>query len=133
MVEKVENTTWTYNGGEARTFTVTGTASPTAGGSVTVNGTDGSASVTQGTRVSLVATPADGYVFSHWSGGNITDTSSAAAQRTTYTVTSVQGDMDFVAHFTAIPTYTVSGTASPSGGGTISVNGGGASATVTDG
>ena len=130
---KEVKTTWAYTVGEAQTFTVTGTASPSVGGTVKVNGTDGSASVTQGTRVSLVATPADGYVFSHWSGGNITDTSSAAAQRTTYTVTSVQGDMDFVAHFTAIPTYTVSGTASPSGGGTITVNGTANSDTVQEG
>ena len=133
MVERVENTTWTYNGGEAKTFTVTGTADPTAGGTITVNGTANSAQVTENTKARLVATEKPGYTFSHWSGGDITDITSSRATNPTYTVSRVNSDMDFVAHFTAIPTYTVSGTASPSGGGTISVNGGGASATVTDG
>ena len=115
---KTEKTTWSYNVGEAKTFTVSGTADPVGGGAITVNGTANSASVTENTQARLVATANSGYIFSHWSGGDITDTTSTKAKNATYTVSKVTGDMEFTAHF--IPVYNVEfdtqgGTPVPSG------------------
>ena len=48
-------------------YTLTAAASPTAGGSVTLNPTGGS--YASGTSVTLTAVPNSGYLFSSWSGG----------------------------------------------------------------
>ena len=101
-------------------FTLTVTTTPTAGGTVT-----GAGSYTAGAIATLVATPAAGYTFTGWS-GTVTGTAS------TITVT-MSANRSVTATFTPI-TYTLTGTASPTAGGTIAGTGtytSGATATVT--
>ena len=90
--------------------TITGVASPAAGGTVTVSP---SGQQSAGTIVTLTATANDGYVFDHWNDNNT---------QTTRTV-SVNGNATYTATF--LPLYTVSvATADEtkgavSGGGTV--------------
>jgi gliding motility-associated-like protein/uncharacterized repeat protein (TIGR02543 family) len=86
------------------TYTLSTTATPTAGGTITGAGT-----YTSGTVVTVKATPATGYTFTGWSG----DASGTAAS---ITVT-MSSNKSVTANFQA--TYTLSTTATPAAGGTI--------------
>ncbi|HOZ79215.1 MAG TPA: InlB B-repeat-containing protein [Ferruginibacter sp.] len=89
------------------TYTLTATANPTAGGSVSGMGT-----YAAGTSVTLTAIPAAGYVFSGWSGA-VTGTTNPAT-------VSMTSNRSVSASFTAVPvTYTLTATASPTVGGTV--------------
>ncbi|MES2431001.1 MAG: InlB B-repeat-containing protein [Bacteroidota bacterium] len=92
--------------GTTVSYTLTTTASPSAGGTVSGAGT-----YTSGTVVTLTATPASGYTFTGWSGD-------ASGTNTSVTVT-MSSNKSVIANFSAI-TYTLNTTASPSAGGTIS-------------
>ncbi len=101
-------------------FTLTATASPTTGGTVTGGGTYSS-----GAAATLTATPAAGYTFSNWS-GDVTGTAS------TVTVT-MSANKTVTATFTPIA-YTLTATVTPTAGGTVTGTGtyaSGATATLT--
>jgi uncharacterized repeat protein (TIGR02543 family) len=106
----------------ALTYTLTTSASPAAGGTVSGAGTYNS-----GSTATVTATPAAGYSFSGWSG----DASGTSA---TVNVT-MNANKNVVANFTAIPvTYTLTTSASPAAGGSVSGGGtynSGSTATVT--
>jgi len=73
------------------TYTLSLTASPAAGGTVTAN--PNASSYTAGTVVTLTATPASGYTFSGWSG--------AASGTSTTTTVTVNSNLSVTASFTA--------------------------------
>ncbi|HMP20568.1 MAG TPA: InlB B-repeat-containing protein, partial [Ferruginibacter sp.] len=91
------------------TYTLTTSANPTAGGTVSGAGTYNS-----GTAVTVTATPASGYSFTGWSGD-------ASGTATTITV-NMNSNKNVVANFqaTSPTTYTLTTTANPSAGGTVS-------------
>jgi uncharacterized repeat protein (TIGR02543 family) len=104
-------------------YTLTAAASPAAGGSVS-----GGGSYASGTVVTLTATPAAGYTFTGWSG----DVSGTSAS----TTVTMNANKSVTANFAVIPpaTYTLTASASPVAGGTVSGGGtyaSGAVATVT--
>jgi len=104
-------------------YTLATVASPAAGGTVSGGGTYASGSV-----ATLIASPAAGYNFAGWSG----DASGSSAS----TTVTMNGNKSVTASFTVIPpaTYTLTTTASPVAGGTVSGGGtyaAGAVATVT--
>ncbi len=80
---------------ELYSYTVTATANPAEGGSV-----EGAGSYDYGTEITLIATPATGYVFTNWTKDGVVVSSDA-----TYTFT-VEADGDYVANF-ATNTYTL--------------------------
>ena len=94
-------------GTQVNTYTITATASPTAGGTVTGAGT-----YDEGATVTLSATAATGYTFSKWT-KNGTQVSTSA----TYSFTAT-ADAAYVAVFTQ-NTYAISASASPTAGGTV--------------
>ena len=106
----------------ANTYTVNVSANPTAGGIVS-----GGGSFTYGQSCTVSATAATGYTFTNWTeNGNVVSTNAQ------YTFT-VNANRTLVAHFTA-NTYTVSVSANPTAGGTVSGGGSftyGQSCTVT--
>lgn len=108
---------------DAPQWTITASASPPAGGTIT-----GAGLVDEGTTATLTATPAPGYVFSKW-----TEDGTQVATSATYSFTA-GADRTLVAVFTAVPTYTVTTTpnnpawGSAAGAGSFS---GGSSVTVT--
>jgi uncharacterized repeat protein (TIGR02543 family) len=107
--------------GGGTTYTMTTTASPTAGGSVSGAGTYSS-----GASASLTATANSGYTFTGWSGD-------ASGSTNPISVT-MNANKSVTATFTAATTYTLTTTASPTAGGTVSGGGNyasGATATVT--
>jgi hypothetical protein len=77
------------------TYTLTVTNVPAAGGTVTKS--PDATSYPQGSKVTLTATPAYGYVFSSWS-GDVTGTTNPV------TVT-MDGNKAVTANYTALPTY----------------------------
>ena len=89
-------------------YTITATANPAEGGTVT-----GSGAYNSGATCTLTATAATGYTFSKW-----TKNGTQVSTNATYSFT-VTGDATYVAVFTA-NTYTISATANPTAGGTIS-------------
>ncbi|SKC83823.1 Listeria/Bacterioides repeat-containing protein/gliding motility-associated C-terminal domain-containing protein [Ohtaekwangia koreensis] len=93
------------------TYTLSTTATPTVGGTITGAGT-----YTSGTVVTVKATPATGYTFTGWSGD-------ASGTDATITVT-MSGNKSVTANFqadAATPTnYILSTTVTPNAGGTIS-------------
>jgi YD repeat-containing protein len=89
-------------------YTITASASPTAGGTVSGAGT-----YTHGSSCTLTATPNTGYAFTKWT-KNGTQVSTSASY--TFTVTA---NASYVAVFTQ-NSYTVSASASPTTGGTVS-------------
>ena len=100
------------------TYTITVSANPTNGGSVTGSGT-----FTEGQTCTVSATPNTNYTFNNW-----TENGNVVSSNASYTFT-VNGDRNLVANFTYVPpTYTISVSASPTSGG--SVTGGG---TYTEG
>ncbi|MBQ3187848.1 MAG: C10 family peptidase [Bacteroidaceae bacterium] len=94
---------------------VTATASPATGGTATVNG-EASATIADGTQITLVATPNSGYTFLNWTlNGNVVSTSA------TYTPY-LNGASDYVANFAAssnVCTVTVAS----NGNGSVSIDG----------
>ena len=108
-----------------QTCTLSVTVTPSTGGSVSPSG----GQYTLGTRVTLTATPADGYTFGHWSGG------ASGSSRTAIII--LRSNRSVTAHFEEIPPqmeyYTL--TTSVSGSGSISPSGGsyeeGTSVTLT--
>jgi uncharacterized repeat protein (TIGR02543 family) len=108
----------------AVTYTVSLSAQPAAGGTVSGGGT-----FNEGTSVTAHAAPAKGYTFINWTeGGKVVSTSAS------YLFT-VSKDRTLVANFqVAAVTYTVSLSAQPAAGGTVSGGGTfsqGTSVTVT--
>ena len=103
-------------------YTVTATANPTNGGTVTGGGTFES-----GQSCTLTATANTGYTFVNW-----TKNGTQVSTNASYSFT-VNGSGDYVANFT-LNSYEVTATANPAVGGTISGTGTynhGATATVT--
>jgi gliding motility-associated-like protein/uncharacterized repeat protein (TIGR02543 family) len=90
-------------------YTLTATATPSAGGTVS-----GGGSYNSGDVVTVKATPAAGYTFTGWS-GDATGTSSSIS-------VTMNGSKTVTANFQLIK-YTLTGTATPSAGGTVSGSG----------
>ena len=94
------------------TYTITVSANPSNGGTVSGAGTYYS-----GTSCTLTASPNTGYTFTSWKKGN-----SIVSTNATYTF-EVTESATFTATFTAIPQYTITVSASPTNGGTVSGGG----------
>ena len=94
----------------ANTYTVSVTANPSVGGTVTGGGT-----FTYGQSCTIVASTNSGYTFINW-----TENGSFVSSSISYTF-DVTGDRSFVAHFTANPqpNYTIVVTAKPDYGGSV--------------
>jgi uncharacterized protein YjiK len=92
---------------QLNTYTITVTANPTNGGTVTGGGT-----YNHGDQATLSATANTGYTFNGWSDG-VTEN-----PRTV----DVTGNADYVANF-QLNTYTITVTANPTNGGTVSGGG----------
>ena len=90
------------------TYTITVSANPTNGGTVTGNGT-----YQQGQQCTVSATPATGYIFTNWTENGIVVSTSAS-----YTFT-VNSNRTLVANFN-LKSYTISASASPTAGGSVS-------------
>ena len=101
------------SGGGTTYYNVNVSANPSNGGTVTGGGT-----YNQGASCTVTATPASGYTFTNWTeNGNVVSTNAS------YTFT-VNANRTLVANFTAIPqTYTVSVSANPTNGGTVTGGG----------
>jgi hypothetical protein len=95
-------------GGTVNTYTITASASPTAGGTITGAGT-----YNEGATVTLSATANSGYTFSKW-----TKNGTQVSTNATYSFTAT-ANAAYVAVFTQ-NTYTITASASPSNGGTVS-------------
>ncbi|WP_205711180.1 InlB B-repeat-containing protein [Hymenobacter sp. HDW8] len=111
-VSTPDQVTVTVNPAPAVTYTLTTTASPGAGG--TVGRSPNATSYASGSVVSLTATPAAGYVFSGWS-GDATGTTNPLS-------VTMSANKSITATFTQMPptTFTLTTTASPTVGGSIS-------------
>ena len=132
-VQVSTNATYSFNATKANegdyvaqfktaTYTITASANPTAGGSVTGGGT-----FNHGASCTLTATPATGYHFVNWTKGG-TQVSTSASY--TFPVTEAG---DYVANF-SLNTYAITVAANPTAGGTVSGGGNyyhGANATLT--
>ncbi len=96
---------------QTQSYTVSVSANPAAGGTVTGGGT-----FSQGQSCTVSATPATGYTFTNWTeNGNVVSTNA------NYTFT-VNANHTLVANFTA-NTYTVGVSANPTNGGTATGGG----------
>ena len=98
--------------GQQQSYTITVSANPTNGGTVT-----GGGSYNQGQQCTVSATPATGYTFLRW-----TENGTQVSTNANYTFT-VTGNRNLVAQFQQ-QNYTISVSANPSNGGTVT--GGGA-------
>ena len=96
---------------QAGSYTISASASPSSGGTVS-----GAGSYNYGQNCTLTATPATGYSFVKW-----TKNGTQVSTNASYTF-AVTASGSYVAHFQA-NSYTISVSASPSSGGTV--NGGG--------
>jgi hypothetical protein len=125
------NYTFTVTGGRTlvanfaqQTYTITATADPANGGTVTGGGT-----YSYGQTCTLAATAASGYTFINW-----TKNGQQVSTNTNYSFT-VTESAAYVAHFQAqTPSYTIRVSSNPSNGGTVSGGGTyeqGATCTVT--
>ena len=95
------------------TYNVSVTANPANGGSVTGGGT-----YTEGESCTITATPNANYTFNNW-----TENGEVISSDASYTFT-VNDNHNLVANFTYIPpTYTVSVSANPTNGGTVTGDG----------
>ena len=92
-------------------YTITATANPTNGGTISGN----QSPYTYGQTCSLTATPASGYTFIRW-----TENGNQVSTNPNYSFT-VTGNRTLVAQFQA-QQYTITATANPTNGGTISGN-----------
>ena len=97
---------------QLQSFTISVSADPSNGGTVTGGGT-----YNYGQSCAVTATPNTGYTFVNW-----TENGSPVSTNASYTFTAT-GDRNLVAHF-QLQSYTISVSADPSNGGTVS--GGGA-------
>ena len=96
-----------------QTYTISVTANPSNGGTVTGGGT-----YQQGQSCTVTATANTGYNFTNW-----TENGSVVSTNASYNFT-VNSNRTLVANFTAIPqTYTISVSANPSNGGTVTGGG----------
>ena len=93
-------------------YTISATASPSAGGTVS-----GAGPYYEGTQCTLTATPNTGYNFTSWKLGN-----NVVSTNASYTFT-VTGNASYTATFTAIPQYNITVSANPTAGGTVSGGG----------
>ena len=103
-------------------YSITATANPTAGGTVS-----GAGEYNHGASCTLTATANTGYTFTNW-----TENGSVVSTNASYTFT-VTGARTLVANFT-LNSYTIAATANPTAGGTVSGAGEfnhGASCTLT--
>ncbi len=96
------------------TYTISVSANPTNGGSVSGGGT-----FEQGESCTVSATAYNGYTFNNW-----TENGTVVSSNASYTFT-VNANRNLVANFTAnpVPTYTVSVSANPANGGSVSGGG----------
>ena len=92
-------------------YTITATANPTAGGTVS-----GAGEFNHGASCTLTATANTGYTFTNW-----TENGSVVSSNANYTFT-VTGNRTLVANFT-LNTYTIATAANPAAGGTVSGDG----------
>lgn len=92
-------------------YTITATANPNDGGTVS-----GAGNYNYGASCTLTATAATGYTFTNW-----TENGSVVSSDANYTFT-VEGNRNLVANFSAI-TYTITVSANPSNSGTTSGGG----------
>lgn len=100
-------------GGAPQSYTITVSANPTNGGTVTGGGT-----YNQGTSCTVAATPASGYTFTNW-----TENGTVVSTQASYTFT-VTGNRTLVANFQAqTQSYTINVSANPTNGGTVSGGG----------
>ena len=98
---------------QPQTFTISVSANPSNGGSVTGGGT-----YQQGQQCTVTATPATGFTFLRW-----TENGTQVSTNASYTFT-VTGNRTLVAQFQAVPqNYNISVSANPSNGGTVSGGG----------
>lgn len=107
---------------QPQSYTITATADPANGGTVTGGGT-----YNQGQSCTLNATPATGYTFVNW-----TKNGQQVSTNASYTFT-VTESAAYVAHF-QLQSFTINVSANPSGAGSVSGGGNynyGASCTVT--
>ena len=107
---------------QAQSFTITATADPVNGGTVTGGGT-----FTHGQNCTLTATPATGYDFVNW-----TKNGQQVSTNATYTF-AVTESATYVAHF-QLQSFTISLSANPADAGTVTGDGTydyGTSCTVT--
>jgi hypothetical protein len=97
----------------ADTYTLTVVVSPSEAGSVSPS----SGEYEPGVQVTLIASPASGYIFDHWSG---------SASDTTATVTiTMDSNKSLIAKFKATnQTHTLTTNVAPSGAGSVSPSGG---------
>ena len=86
------------------TYTISASVSPGGAGTVSGAGT-----YSEGSTCTLSVTPAEGYTFTQWNDGDQNNPR-------TFTVT---GDATYTATLTAIPSYTITASVSPSGAGTV--------------
>ncbi len=94
-------------------YTITATANPTDGGTISGAGT-----YTQGQNCTLTATANSGYTFTNW-----TENGTVVSTDANYSFT-VTGNRTLVANFTANPqNYTISVSANPTNGGSVSGGG----------
>ena len=93
------------------TYTISVSASPSAGGIVTGGGT-----FAAGSSQTVSATPNSGYTFANW-----TENGSVVSPSASYTFT-LNGNRNLVANFT-LNTYTIAVSASPSAGGIVTGGG----------
>ena len=99
-------------GGGGTSYAITVSASPANGGSVTGGGT-----YQQGQSCTVNAMANTGYTFTNWTeNGNVVSTHASY----TFVVT---GNRNLVANFTAIQNYTISVSANPTNGGTVTGGG----------
>ncbi len=96
---------------QQQTYTISVSANPTNGGSVT-----GGGAYHYGDNCTVIATPANGYAFTNW-----TENGNVVSSNATYTFT-VTGNRTLVAHFQT-QTYTITATANPNNGGTVTGGG----------
>ena len=98
---------------QPQTFTISVSANPSNGGTVTGGGT-----YQQGQQCTVTATPATGFTFLRW-----TENGTQVSTNASYTFT-VTGNRTLVAQFQAVPqNYNISVSANPSNGGTVSGGG----------
>ena len=96
---------------QQQNYTITVSANPSNGGSVT-----GGGAYHYGDNCTVIATPANGYTFVRW-----TENGNQVSNSANYTFT-VTGNRTLVAQFQA-QTYTITATADPTTGGTVSGGG----------
>lgn len=93
-------------------YNITATAEPAIGGSIT-----GAGSIEENATCTLIAEPAAHYSFVNW-----TENGVQVSTNSTYDFT-VTEDRTLVAHFQENPKYTITATANPNAGGTVSGGG----------